>query len=309
MAPQISLRILGQSANYRRPNDLLWFLTMNLTKTSPDLVSRGLPIRFHHEGDPGEREFGGRDPLEYAEQHRQEILGELAGMVIVWNQHGRPPGTKRHRLSHWAMVIGGILDANGLVEFLDNVGEAASEFNTALETLAALAEAALRETRDGFVRVVTAPPEGGALDTSAAREEGGPIGHPANAWETVFRSADVLTDELANAKSQRGKATRIGSFLGQHQGRDVPIEQDGNSGTAQLRIISGRARQKLYFFEIRGDAACGTQAVPRGVELSDGLGPPTTNPPADEIRESQGEHNTPTSHTDRPEDGNQEDWG
>jgi hypothetical protein len=37
-APQISLRILGHSVNYRRPNDLLWFITMNGTKASSDLV-------------------------------------------------------------------------------------------------------------------------------------------------------------------------------------------------------------------------------------------------------------------------------
>lgn len=138
--PQISLRILGKSENFYRPNDVLWFVTMNGTQLSKDLVSRQLPIRFYHEGDPKEREFGQRNPLQYAQDYRQEILGELAGMVIRWNQAGRPEGSQRHRLTHWAKIIGGILEANGLPEGLTNLDEAAAEFDTTLEQLSALAE-------------------------------------------------------------------------------------------------------------------------------------------------------------------------
>ena len=66
MAPNITLRILGKSANYTQPNDVLWFLTMNQTKISPDLASRGMPIRLYYEGDPATRVFEGPNPLEYA---------------------------------------------------------------------------------------------------------------------------------------------------------------------------------------------------------------------------------------------------
>src|SRR5438477_11689421 len=41
---------LRTSQNYTRPNDILWFVTMNDTKTSPDLVSRSVPIQFYFEG-------------------------------------------------------------------------------------------------------------------------------------------------------------------------------------------------------------------------------------------------------------------
>ena len=143
VAPEVSLRILGKSENYRRPNDVLWFITMNDTKASPDLVSRGLPIRFSYEGDPAQRNFDGRDPIDYACEHRQEILGELAGMVVRWNQAGRPPGHRRHRLARWAELVGGVLCANGLPEGLTNLDEAASQFNTELDELAALAEVVL----------------------------------------------------------------------------------------------------------------------------------------------------------------------
>ena len=100
MAPELSLRILGQSSNYSRPNDLLWCITMNDTQASPDMVRRGLPIRFHYDGKPEDRAFGGRQPIAYAQEHRLEILGELAGMVYRWNQLGRPNGTHPHRARH-----------------------------------------------------------------------------------------------------------------------------------------------------------------------------------------------------------------
>jgi hypothetical protein len=90
MASKISLRILGVSSNYVRPNDLLWFLTMNQTKTSPDLVLRGLPIRFRHDGNPGDRDFQGRDPLACAREHRTEILCELMGLVLHWTKPAAP---------------------------------------------------------------------------------------------------------------------------------------------------------------------------------------------------------------------------
>ncbi len=92
MAPRIALRILGQSANFERPNDVIWALTMNDTKASPDLVSRGVPIRLSHDGDPRLRAFPGPDPVAYALEHRAGILDELAGMVVRWNQLGRRTG-------------------------------------------------------------------------------------------------------------------------------------------------------------------------------------------------------------------------
>ena len=97
MAANVTLRILGQSLNIDRPNDMLWSIAMNNTKISPDLVSRGLPIRLQYEGRPEDRRFGDSDPIEYASEHRAEILGELAGMVVHWNQVGRPQGNHRHR--------------------------------------------------------------------------------------------------------------------------------------------------------------------------------------------------------------------
>jgi hypothetical protein len=141
VAAEVSLRILGKSEMYTRPNDLLWAITMNDTRLSPDLTSRGVPVRLAYEGLPEDRTFTGPPPLKYAEAHRLEILGELAGMVVRWNQAGRPKGGQSHRSHEWAAIVGGVLQVAGCPEFLTNTGEAAAAFNVQLDELAALAEA------------------------------------------------------------------------------------------------------------------------------------------------------------------------
>ena len=151
MAPEISMRILGYSQNFVRPNDVLWALTMNQTRLSPDLVSRSLPIRLAYLGEAGKRRFDGPDPLQFARERRLEILGELAGMVIRWNQLGRPMGPHTHRCHRWAQLIGGILTANGFPEFLANYDTAANEFDANREELATVAELVLADPKGPFI--------------------------------------------------------------------------------------------------------------------------------------------------------------
>jgi hypothetical protein len=93
-------------------------------------------------GDPKGRDFDGHDPIEFARRHREGLVGELAGMVVRWNQLGRPLDPQRYRLPRGAATIGGILDAHGLTGFLANLDDAAEQFNAGLDDLAALAEAA-----------------------------------------------------------------------------------------------------------------------------------------------------------------------
>jgi hypothetical protein len=232
MAPEISLRILGTSENYTRPNDVLWVLTMNDTKTSPDLVSRALPIRLRLEGQPESRTFDGRDPVEYARRHRATIQGELAGMVYHWNAQGRPEGNQGHRLAKWATIVGGILVANGLPEGLTNLAEAASEFDAGLEELAALAEAYL------------ATRKGGPKDALQASE-----------WADLFESTKVVADVRDWAKTPKSAATVIGKYLSRYVGRQVPIQIRDQAGIATLETQTGRSKTKRYYFEVVWDSS------------------------------------------------------
>ena len=158
VAPVVSLRILGKSENVTRPNDLLWVLTMNDTSLSTDLVSRGVPIQLAYEGRIEHRAFAGPQPIEYAAEHRLEILAELVGCVIAWNQAGRPNGPRSHRSAVWGARIGGMLLVAGFPEFLANHEAASSSFNSELEALAALAECVVRENGPFVERPTTQPP-------------------------------------------------------------------------------------------------------------------------------------------------------
>lgn len=248
MAPNITLRILGKSVNHTQPNDVLWFLTMNQTRLSPDLASRGMPIRLYYDGDPAGRVFRGPNPLEYALEYRAEILGELFGLVEWWKSRGRPRGTRRHRCEYWAQTVGGILEACGFPEFLGNAAEAAAEFNTELSELAAVAEwvvrggdaAAYTRLRDQQQEEATAEPPASP-------------GLAATDWLNAFRGARVESERLEAAKSARSRATIIGNFLARMVDREVPIEAEGRTATARLRSATGRARTKLYYFQIRFD--------------------------------------------------------
>ncbi len=140
LAPEICLRILGHSSMLRRPNDLIWCITMNKTKACGDIVSRDVPVQLFYDGRTEDRRFEGPNPLDYAREHRIQILGELAGMIIQHNQHGRPDGIRTHRCRHWARLVGGIMQSAGFPEFLSNAQTVAATFNSELDELAALIE-------------------------------------------------------------------------------------------------------------------------------------------------------------------------
>jgi len=101
----------------------------------------------------GKASFQRTRPDYYARDNRVEILAELAGFVVRWNQQGRPEGTRSHRCHHWAKIIGGILEANGFQGFLANYEEASQSFNSDMEDLASLLDAVMAQPNGPFVVV------------------------------------------------------------------------------------------------------------------------------------------------------------
>ena len=77
MAPEMAFRILGESELLRRPNNVIWTITMNSTRVSTDLMSRGVPIRLAYEGRLEDRRFRVPDPVRFARERRVGLLGEL----------------------------------------------------------------------------------------------------------------------------------------------------------------------------------------------------------------------------------------
>ena len=99
-------------------------------------------------------------------------------------------------------------------------------------------------------------------------------GLPAKEFEKLFRKAGVFTDGLDSAKSANAKATRIGKFLTPYVNQIVPICVGGRTGRATLCMCQARAKQKLYYFEVRwDDADVATPTTSSQITLDDGLAP------------------------------------
>src|SRR5262249_21897086 len=158
-----------------------------------------------HHGDPKARTFQG-NPLDYARDHRLELLGELAGMVVHWLQAGKPAGLQRHRCDRWAASIGGILDVCGLGRFfLANSDEAEAEMDQGLQDLIALAEH-VATNGSGF-----------SIRDGQAGEQ---VGKAAKDWIPAFSATQVLRDQLASG-TDRSRTTLIGKFLAARVDRSV----------------------------------------------------------------------------------------
>lgn len=72
-------------------------------------------------------------------------------------------------------------------------------------------------------------------------------------WEPFFRRADVRVEDLDASKSNKGKIIRMGRFLSPNVNREVPIDVNGRTGKAVLRVEEGRSKEKRYFFEVTWD--------------------------------------------------------
>ncbi len=240
-SPRVSGRILTTSDNFERPNDLTWIITMNKVKVSPDLNSRGVAIQFYYEGLPLDRDFGGRNPQDYAREYRLEILAELAGLVDRWTQAGRPPGTRPHRCRQWAAIIGGIFEINGFPEFLTNQAAASEEFATEADDLMALAEIVFRNEKGPFVDDAQNGPIADGLIAARAL--------PASGWVPFFIEAHIDAEKIKSMKSDRAKSTQVGKMLVSYIGRSVLVETKKGTHRTTLRMVAGRANTKSYYLE------------------------------------------------------------
>jgi hypothetical protein len=197
----LSFRLLGSSHEIRAENSHIFCITANAPDVSRDLVTRSTVINLYYEGDPRRRSFSIADTEGYAEQHRVELLGELIGMVERWKESGKRMAKVKSRFNKrgWGTIVGGILEACGEPDFLDNAAEAAS---------------LLDDTSREFTELV------GIL-----------VKQPEGAW-TAAELVDLcsreglLTTELGGG-SQRSMATKMGTIAGRFVAERFPIK-DGS---------------------------------------------------------------------------------
>ena len=85
---------------------------------------------------------------------------------------------------------------------------------------------------------------------------------PPREWEPFFRKAGVRVEELDGAKSSKARSIKIGLFLSPLVDREVPIQVEGRSGKAVLRVADRRSKEKRYYFDVTWDHESDGGTVP-----------------------------------------------
>jgi hypothetical protein len=106
-------------------------------------------------------------------------------------------------------------------------------------------------------------------------------GLPPGQWEGHFRTAGVLIEELDGVRSAQARATILGNFLSQNQGREVTLKAGDRWGRARLCVAGGDGKPRRYYFAIAWDDDSNTDpsdisSATGPTALDDGLGHPVT---------------------------------
>jgi len=119
-------RLIGTGQMVTVSTRVTWLATSNNAELDRDAVSRCILIRLDtNDENPEGREFGG-DPLRYIAANRAQVIGAILTLVRAWQAAGSPvkTGKQLSRFPRWERIIGGILEANGITSFLENINDA-----------------------------------------------------------------------------------------------------------------------------------------------------------------------------------------
>jgi hypothetical protein len=198
----LNFRRLGSTTSIRRPNDVIFAITMNDAKLGPDIRRRSNPVCLEFHGVVRTRVFSVAGLDQFVLVHRFEILAEILGLVDRWIQEGYPVPARpaQHPISQrWAGTIDAILRFAGLVDFLGNFDASAQAFDVDYDAVREICKACRDEPRAS-----------------------------ASVWAKRLREADLLTDRLfiepGLAKREQSQATIVGGLLQKFIGviLDVP---------------------------------------------------------------------------------------
>jgi len=221
----LNFRRLGSNTAIRRPNDVIFCLTMNDAKLSADLRQRSVPINLEFIGNVRKREFSIPDMEAWVMPNRLELLGEVVGMVDRWVRAGypMPSSPARHSVSlAWAASTDAILELAGLSGFMQNLESAEQAFDSNYEAMLDVCEAF----------------------HSAARTT-------ASEWADRLNEANILTDLLLDtvgfAKAAHAQATIVGSMFSKFVGTTFEVEAGGYRLAATSKGKSHLSTE--YWFE------------------------------------------------------------
>lgn len=209
----LSFRLLGFSKDIRVENSHIFCLTANAPDVSRDIVTRSNVINLYYQGNPTRRKFLIGDPEHFAVEHRNQLLGELIGMVERWKAAGMPRAATASRFNKkgWGNIVGGILDVCGEPDFLSNAEQSAAQLDVSRRQFIELLD------------LLTDKPK----FTWSAKE-----------LAQLAAGQGLLKEELGE-EGDRSQATRMGILAGRYvderfqlpDGREVMfVQSDGRKG-------------------------------------------------------------------------------
>jgi hypothetical protein len=155
-SPVTQFRYLGQSKVHEAEHGLTVFITGNRATFSPDLRRRTLTVElFVNEVRPESRPI--TQPLDDVRltAMRPEILAALWALVRNWQQKGSPPPKQlHHAFGAWSKIVGGILEAAGLMSPVQQSAGGTTDGDTDLTDMESLVTHMNEETRYEFSQLV-----------------------------------------------------------------------------------------------------------------------------------------------------------
>ncbi|MCB9833589.1 MAG: hypothetical protein H6807_14055 [Planctomycetes bacterium] len=214
-----AFRVLGTSQRVKLMNTGLIAITANNAMLHEDLASRTLTVSFRSSIAPCDRTFD-FDPEEYAAEFREEILGELMGIVEDWKAAGMPEADVKFRNPRWARAIGGMLEVTGIKGFLKNYAK---------ESQAAdLRRRALFEM-------------GRMYETERL---------PVGGWIAIMERVGLTMEALGietRSQSSQAQLSALGKLMVEFSGTTELIGDDAVTLEAE---DTGHARERLYRFVV-----------------------------------------------------------
>jgi putative DNA primase/helicase len=210
-------RILGRSAMCTLPNKTTWVATGNNPDFSKEIARRVARIRMdagqEHPEDRKSKDFRHEKLVQYAAEHRGELVWAALTLARAWVAAGAKPGEQNlGSFEAWSACLGGILKHAGIGGFLGNVQELRDSSQSDSETMHAFLLAWFEFHGETPVK---------------ARD----IGHP----------ADVLGIDWV---SDKGK-TALGRLCAAHKDRrygDLILRQSGRrDGVAVWQVLRAEA--------------------------------------------------------------------
>lgn len=164
-------RMLGSNAVIDVPVKCIWVMTGNNAELNKDMVRRTVWIRIDAQMErPSQGRKFKKNLTVWCKENREEIVAACCQMVTNWVDAGRPLFEARGMggFEEYAQIVGGVLMANGLVNFMANQGKLESHADADSLGWGAFHEAVYEDKSNSWWKV------GDVVETAGTIEE---LGH------------------------------------------------------------------------------------------------------------------------------------